>query len=154
MGNVNISIAPTKQVIAACNGCQARNFRADDSTVSVVGGADKYVQDLYDVRIGSFVMCLCPKCLGVLEQQAGHVRRNRALPEVFAIVKGSDFALQVVKGKMEAVDDGTRARVTVKIDAFTETAYTFEAEAVQHFIFDTQAEAEARLVELTARPAK
>lgn len=145
MADVNISITPTYHVFASCNGCFARNFEAEDNAVG------EYVQDLYDVRIGSLVACLCPKCLGVLGQQAGHVRRNRALPEVFAIVKGSDFAPQVVKGKMEIVDDDTN-HVIVKIDAFTESVYTFKTEDVQDFIFDTQAEAEARLLELTTHP--
>ena len=148
MDNVNISIKPTYHEIASCNGCFARNFRAQG------GGVGEYVQDLYDVRIGSFVACLCPKCLAVLQQQIGHTLRNRALPEVFAIVKGSDFALQVAKGKMELID-GTGARVIVKQDALTESIYTFESAAdVQDFIFDTQAEAEARLVELTTHPVE
>ena len=90
------------------------------------GGVGEYVQDLYDVR---------------------------ALPEVFAIVKGGDFAPQVVKGKMEIVDDDTN-RIIVKIDALTENVYTFKTEDLQDFVFDTQAEAEARLVELTNRPVK
>lgn len=146
MDKFNISITPTEHDIASCNGCFARNFRADGD------GVGEYVQDLYDVRIGSLVACLCPKCLGELEQQIGRVLRNRALPEVFAIIKGGDFAMQVVKGKMEIVPDGVR--VIVKIDAFTDTIYTFEADAAQYFIFDTQAEAEARLVELTTRPVE
>lgn len=150
MDNVYISIAPTDHVFASCNGCFAHNYRTDDERID---GGGEYVQDLYDVRIGSLVACLCPKCLGVLEQQAGHRLRNRALPEVFAIVKGGDFRLQVVKGKMEIVDDDTN-RVIVKIDAFTENVYTFKTEDVQDFIFDTQAEAEARLVELTTRPVE
>ena len=134
MDNVNISIKPTYHEIASCNGCFARNFRAQG------GGVGEYVQDLYDVRIGSFVACLCPKCLAVLQQQIGHTLRNRALPEVFAIVKGID---------------GTGARVIVKQDALTESIYTFESAAdVQDFIFDTQAEAEARLVELTTHPVE
>ncbi len=149
MDGVNISIIPTEHTIASCNGCFARNFRTDDSRIDGVG---EYVQDLYDVRIGSLVACLCPKCLGVLEQQARHARKNRALPEVFAIVRGGDFSLQVVKGKMEVLDIG--ARVIVKIDALTENIYTFKSEDVQDFIFDTQAEAEARLVELTVQPSK
>lgn len=139
-------INTTEHDIASCNGCFARNFGADGD------GVGEYAQDLYDVRIGSLVACLCPKCLGALEQRIGRVLRNRALPEVFAIVKCSDFALRVVKGKMEIVDAGVR--VTVKIDAFTESVYTFETEAAQYFIFDTQAEAEARLVELTTRPVE
>ena len=113
---------------------------------------NKYVQDLYDIRIGSMVVCMCPDCLGVLEQKAGHMRRNRALPEIYAIVKGDGFSLQVVKGKMEVVDAG--ARVIVKNDAFTESVYTFKTEDAQRFIFDTQAEAEARHTELTTRPIK
>lgn len=144
MDDVRISITPTEHDIASCNGCFAQNYKPEDSA------AGKYVQDLYDVRIGSMVMCLCPDCLGVLEQTARHVRKNRALPEVYAIVKGSGFRLQVVKGKMENGDDG--ARVIVRIDALTENVYTFATEDAQHFIFDTQAEAEARLVELTTRP--
>lgn len=144
MDGVNISIIPTEHTIASCNGCFARNFRTD--------GVGEYVQDLYDVRIGSLVACLCPKCLGVLEQQARHARKNQALPEVFAIVKGGDFSLQVVKGKMEIVDIG--ARVIVKRDTLTESIYTFKTEDVQDFIFDTQAEAEARLVELTVQPSE
>lgn len=144
MDNVNISIAPTEQAIASCKGCYAQNYRSQDRMIG------KYVQDLYDVRIGSMVVCLCPDCLGILEQKAGHMRRNRALPEVFAIIKGNDFRLQIVKGKMENVDAGVR--VIVKIDPLTENIYTFNTEDVQHFIFDTQAEAEARLVELTMRP--
>lgn len=148
MDKINISITPTEHDIASCNGCFARNYRADGNRI---GAAGECAQDLYDVRIGSLVACLCPKCLGVLEQQARHARRNRALPEVFAIVKGSDFNLQVVKGKMEIVDDDTN-RVIVKIDAFTEKIYTIKTEDVQDFVFDTQAEAEARLVELTTRP--
>lgn len=149
MGDVKISIIPTEHVIASCNGCFARNFRTDDSRI---GGVGEYVQDLYDVRIGSFVACLCPKCLGVLEQQARHARQNRALPEVFAIVKGGDFRPQVVKGKMEIVDTG--ARVIVRVDALTENVHTFKTEDIQDFIFDNKAEAEARLVELSARPAE
>ena len=150
MENVNISIEPTYHAFASCNGCFARNFRADDGRIGELG---EYVQDLYDVRIGSLVACLCPKCLGVLEQKVRYARRNRALPEVFAIVKGGDFAPQVVKGKMEIVDDDTN-RVIVKIDALTENVYTFKTEDLQDFVFDTQAEAEARLVELTTHPVK
>lgn len=149
MDGINISIIPTEHTIASCNGCFARNFRTDDSRIDGVG---EYVQDLYDVRIGSLVACLCPKCLGVLEQQARHAQRNRALPEVFAIVKGFDFRPQVVKGKMEIVDTG--ARVIVRVDALTENVYTFKTEDIQDFIFDDQAEAEARLVKLTGRPAE
>lgn len=144
MDNFNISINPTEHVIASCKGCYAQNYRSQGHMIG------KYIQDLYDVRIGSMVVCLCPDCLGVLEQKTRHTRRNRALPEIFAIVKGGDFSLQVVKGKIENVDDG--ARVIVKIDALTESIYTFKTEDVQHFIFDTQAEAEARLTELTTRP--
>lgn len=150
MDNVNISITPTEYVIASCNGCFARNYRTDDNRIGAFG---EYAQDIYDVRIGSLVAHLCPKCLAVLEQQARHAQRNRALPEVFAIVKGSDFAPQIVKGKMEIVDDDIN-RVIVKIDAFTEKIYTFKTDDVQDFIFDTQAEAEARLVELTACPGE
>ena len=38
------------------------------------------------------------------------------------------------------------------IDALTESVYTFKTEDIQRFIFDTQAEAGARLAELTTRP--
>ena len=143
MDDVRISIAPTEHTIASCNGCFAQNYKSDHMI-------SKYVQDLYDVRIGSTVLRLCPNCLGVLEQKAGHMLRNRALPEVFAIVKGNGFSLQIVKGKMENIDAG--ARVIVKIDALTESVYTFKTEDIQRFIFDTQSEAEAQLAELTTHP--
>ena len=143
MDDVRISIAPTEHTIASCNGCFAQNYKSDHMI-------SKYVQDLYDVRIGSLVACLCPDCLGVLEQKASHTRRNRALPEVFAIVKGDGFSPQIVKGKMENIDAG--ARVIVKIDALAESVYTFKTEDIQRFIFDTQSEAEAQLAELTTHP--
>lgn len=145
MDDVRISITPTEHDIASCNGCYAQNYRSKVLT----GG--KYVQDIYDVRIGSMVMCLCPDCIGVLEQQAWYVRRNRVLPEVFAIVKGSDFRLQVIKGKKEITDDGA-VRIHVPVSPFTENVYTFAAEDAQHLVFDTQAEAEVQLVELSTHP--
>lgn len=109
MNNINISVVPTKLGIASCIGCSAHNYRTGNKGISEEG---EYVRDLYDVHIGSHVVCLCSRCLGVLEQQARHMRQNRALPEVFAIVKGSDFSLQIIKGKMETVDDNT-TRVVV-----------------------------------------
>ena len=143
MDNVKISIVPTEHTIASCNGCFAQNYKSGH----MIG---KYVQDLYDVRIGSMVVCLCSNCLGVLEQKAGHVRRSRALQEVFAVVKGSDFRLQVVKGKKEITDD--EVRIHVPVSAFTEHIYTFATEDAHHLVFDTQAEAEARLVDLATHP--
>ena len=145
MNDVRISITPTEHVIASCNGCFAQNYKPEDNA------AGKYVQDLYDIRIGSMVMCLCPDCLGTLEQTARHVRKNRALPEVFAIVKGGDFRLQVVKWKKEITDDGA-VRIRVSVGPFTENVYTFATEDAQHLVFDTQAEAEAQLVRLDTRP--
>lgn len=95
MANKNISITPTSSKHTSCGLCLVKNYQTEQSRL---GGPEAYILDLYDLKIGSQSICLCAQCLGKIRMKIGKALENRNLPTVDAIVKGSDFRLEVVEG--------------------------------------------------------
>ena len=133
--NKAIKITPTRDEHASCCVCLAQNYKTERNHP---GGPDVYVQDLYDLQIGSQVLCLCPHCLALIQAQVGQQLIHRNLPEVHLMVKGTK----------EILRDG-QIRIVVKSGPFSEDVYTYHnAEEAAMYAFDSHEKAEARLLEM------
>ncbi len=62
----NITITPTKSPHACCCVCLAQNYKTERARL---GDSSVYVQDLYDLRLGRQILCLCPLVRGILKRQ-------------------------------------------------------------------------------------
>lgn len=144
--NKAIKITPTRDEHASCCVCLAQNYKTESNHP---GGPDVYVQDLYNLQIGSQILCLCPHCLALIQAQVGQQLIHRNLPEVHLIVKDSRlFAPKIVKGTKEILRDG-QIRIVVKSGPFSEDVYTYpNAEEAAMYAFDSHEKAEARLLEM------
>lgn len=143
--NKAIKITPTRDEHASCCVCLAQNYKTERNHP---GGPDVYVQDLYNLQIGSQILCLCPQCLSQIRAQVGRQLIHRNLPEVYVIVKDSrTFEPKIVKGTKEIRRDGS-VRIVEKAGPLSENTYDFTPEAADGVMFDGYEEVQARLQEI------
>ena len=60
----DVSIVRSKDKIASCNVCYARNYETDRRNALGV-----YKSDLFDLHIGNMCVCLCKDCLRLIGNQ-------------------------------------------------------------------------------------
>ena len=142
----NITITPTKSPHACCCVCLAQNYKTERARL---GDSSVYVQDLYDLRLGRQILCLCPHCLAQIQDKVGRQLIHRNLPEVHLIVKDSStFTPKIVKGTKEVLRDG-QIRIVVKTGPLSKDVYTYaNPEDAAIYMFDNHDDAYARLLEM------
>ena len=64
----DLRIVPTRDNISSCSICYARNYEPQQRN-----SLGKYKPLLFDLHVGSQVMCLCPECAKSLSELVGRV---------------------------------------------------------------------------------
>lgn len=140
-----ISITPTQDKSTSCCVCLAQNYKTDGNRP---GGPGVYVQDLYDLQIGSVSLRLCPHCLAQIQARVGKQLIHRNLPEAYTIVKDArTFSPKIIRGTKEILQDG-RIKFVVKTGPLSEDVYYFSPKDAAMYVFGSHKEAEARLLEM------
>lgn len=145
MSKAMFSVVPTNHDIC-CNVCNARNY--DREANDLVG---EYTGTIFDISAGRITMHLCRRCLYEFQRNAKMALIEAGRPEVYAIVKGSDFGLHVVRGLGSRNEDGS-VSVEVERSAFESDVYTFLEEHADQMVFYEREKADARLAELRTPP--